>query len=148
MKFPATDIEFAMQAETDELRKEVERLTDTCSEFAQANAALQDTNELLTTSLRLVEADRDRWVTRASETIIQADAVRKREQGYLSELSDYAREMPALRAENERLRTAVQQMFDLAPVDRAYVVDDNVNPQGQLRRIREIGYAALQPKGE
>jgi chromosome segregation ATPase len=47
MKFPATDIEYAMQAEIDALRSEVERLRDTGSRFAQANAALQDTNEAL-----------------------------------------------------------------------------------------------------
>jgi chromosome segregation ATPase len=83
---------------------EVERLTRENQVLRTGGVNLDEQNEALRSEVERLKGEIDLWISRASETIIQADAVHKREQGYLSELSDYAREMPALRAENAKLR--------------------------------------------
>lgn len=66
-----------------------------------------------------------------------------------AEIARLCTDVSEARREIARLRDAVQQMFDLAPVMRADVhgvTPGLLDPQLQLKRIREIGYATLTKK--
>ncbi len=77
----------------------IERLRDKrhCNDWYLRNEAAD--------ALAQCRAEKEHWVEVASQAILNEASAQQREKGYLSELADYAKEVPALRVEVEQLKT-------------------------------------------
>jgi regulator of replication initiation timing len=109
IRFPGTDIEFAMQDEIDTLRAEVERLKEACDGYLGHAAGLRDENAKLLERIRFADQEfAAECAGLRGEVERQSVIIKGFENSYNASLRRYE----TLRMENERLREALGWISD------------------------------------